>query len=356
MNTGEDRSLNAKNILSRISDYDIYRYYLGYDFQYRKNYLSPFRSSDTRPSFAIMVLRSGQLYHSDFGDSSYKGNCFHFVQQLYGLNFNQALIKINKDFGLGLMGSGNNGSNHYQDIVKQYQEPEKVEFGEPSEVKIHVIPKSFSCEELKYWSEYGINQDDLKEEKIFSIDKLYVNGKFISNYNNEMKFAYLFEDGDESFIKVYSPFSKEYKWISNVPIKRALNLDQLPREGETILITKSKKDKIVLKKLYPEIYEAQKEGTECITEELDNFFEEWYKYKICFFDNDEPGKKANRLLNPKGYGWINIPNQYNEVGVKDPSDLVKYYGIEKGYDVLRGLLVQKGIIKLEGEVYECRSS
>jgi len=347
---GEDKSLTAGNILKLVSEYDIYRLYLGHDFQFKKLYPSPFRQ-ETKGSFGIICTSSGSLRHRDFGNSLYNGNCFHFVEQLFGMNFNQALNKINQDMNLGLIPTISNinremnlNSPEIRDIVRYIGKPE-LTF--KPRATIHVVSKPFSQKELEYWKKYGITKGDLDEERIFSVKDLYVNGILIHpEEDDKMRFAYLFTDEEGvNYIKIYSPFSKDFKWLSNVPVRKVLNLDKLPKINKTIIVIKSKKDKIVLKKIYPDVYEVQKEGTECIPEELDSFFDEYYDNKVCFFDNDEPGKTANKLLNPLGYGWINIPNEYAVHGLKDPSDIIAHFGEEIGYGILKDLLRKKGIIE-----------
>lgn len=347
MVTGIDKTLKIKNILSKITEYDIYRYYLGYDFQYKKLYPSPFRKEE-KGSFCIMIDDYKKLHHYDFGNSMYKGSCFHFVEQLFCMDFNQALNKINSDFNLGLMSTLKVEKSNIPlaDILKEHHAPENVRV---SKSQIKVFTKEFTKDDLEYWKQYGITKEELIAEDVFSVKDLYINGHLIIPKTNEekLRFAYLFKDPDDntkSYIKVYTPLYKEYKWISNVPVTKALNVNLLPRKSKTIIIIKSKKDKLVIKKIHPDVYEVQKEGTECISKELNDFFDEHYDNKVCFFDNDETGKNVNKLLNSRGYGWVNIPNLYRDNGIKDPSDLIKFLGEEQGYEVLKDILKKKGIV------------
>lgn len=336
MVTGSNKTLlNSKNILKKISEYDIYRYYLGYDFTPKKSLISPFRS-ETKGSFNIYYNESGYLRHLDFGDTYYKGNCFQFVQQLYGLDYNNALKKINHDFNLGL-GGYTNSSVDYGSIIKSFSKP--ISYSDESyskRVTIHVQARSFTKSELSYWNQYGMSQQDLEKENIYSVDKLYLNGKYIGNYKDELRFAYLFKDDNKEshYFKIYQPFSENYKWISNVPVKLPLGIKTLPRKSNKLIIAKSKKDKMIIQKIHPDVYEVQKEGPECISEELNNLFDEWYDDKYIFYDNDETGMKASIAMNNLGYKWINIPNEYKELNIKDPGDLLEYFGVEEGMKLL----------------------
>lgn len=347
MVNGSENSLTANNILSRISEYDIYRYYIGHDFTLKKLFPSPFRPEKVG-SFNIFATGNGLLRHKDFGDSYYSGNCFKFVQQMYGLDFNNALIKISKDFGLGI-GVTKDTTVDYGSAIKEYIQSENSSILEESEVeeirdtrvRIHVQAKPFSTEELKYWGRYGITLQDLNANNIYSVDKLYINGRLIRNWTKEFRFAYHYIDGGEEFFKIYSPYSNGYKWISNVPVRKPLNFQKLPQNSPTIIIAKSKKDKMIIEKIHSDVYEVQKEGKEVIAPELDSFFDEFYDQKLCFFDSDETGKRASTELNDLNYGWINIPNEYYALGIKDPGELIEYFGVEDGMKLLEIIIKRK---------------
>ena len=312
--------ITAKELFNKVDPHDVYSYYLGFSPQPRKMYNSPFRR-DTDPSFGL--FQGGKmLMHKDFGDERYCGSCIDFVCQLKGLSYREAIDTIIKDLKVS------------SKSVRRHNEL----FSVKEKTIIQIIDRSFNILDKAYWNKYGISIDDLKSENVFSVKELYINKQKI--FINELCFAYLFVDGDEEFLKIYQPTGKQ-KWLSNVPVKRALHLDKLEHKSDVVTLAKSKKDKLVLKKLITDIYECQKEGTEVISNYLDSYFDANYDRKICFFDNDDPGKRANTALNPLGYEWINIPNNYYREGIKDPSDYVEKYG----YKGLEEMLRRKDIIK-----------
>src|SRR3990172_12448673 len=108
MITGQKRfKLTPENVLMKISEYDIFRYYMT-DTSWKINQvtISPFPRSnggyEKNPSFLI-GNRSGNLYYIDFSDTSKRGDCFTFVKQLYNLlNLDEVLNKIDQDFGLNI--------------------------------------------------------------------------------------------------------------------------------------------------------------------------------------------------------------------------------------------------------------
>lgn len=329
---GEERTISKAKILEKVSEYDIYRYYLGFDFKVKKTYCSPLREGDRNPSFGIFVSRSGELLYKDFG-SNCCGDCIKFVGKLLNIDYFSALRRIDLDLGLGINGA----RKDYEKIIKAFKRPKIISGDLPTQIQI--TPRPFSHSDLSYWEAYGIDKTDLYTESIYAVKHLYINKKQVPV--SELTFAYYYKDhSGADYLKIYSPQAIKYKWVSNVPVKASLGLSSLPKVSDTIIIAKSKKDKIVLKKLLSDVYEVQKEGPEVITPEIDQYFNDHYKQKICFFDNDLAGIQASKALNQLGYGWINIPGSYTLEGIKDPSDLVKAYG----YDALSGLLKSKNIL------------
>lgn len=309
--------MRVNDLMRSIDHLDVYKHYLGYEPLLRKLYLSPFRP-DSNPSFGLFLGTRGDLMYKDFG-AEYTGNCIMFVQQLFGIDYRSAINKIVVD----LKPDRNNV------VIRPVSVREFT--------RIQIISKPFNADDKAYWGAYGISTDDLKRENVYSVKSLFVNKGVV--IVDKLCFAYLFSDDDNEYLKIYQPFGKT-KWLSNVPVKKAFGLDSLEKKSNVVVVAKSKKDKLVLKKLITDVYETQKEGTEVITQEVDAYFNQFYDRKVCFFDSDGPGKAANRLLNPLGYGWINVPNKYLSEGIKDPSDLVKAHG----YGRLEELLREKGLL------------
>src|SRR5688572_857332 len=98
MITGKEREKLSKDaILSKIDDYNIIRFYLGQDFDFKKKFSSPFRESgvDTKPNLCFFPGENGKILFKDFANGK-GGDCFKFVQELFKINFHSALVKIDK--------------------------------------------------------------------------------------------------------------------------------------------------------------------------------------------------------------------------------------------------------------------
>lgn len=334
-------ALSLDHILSKVSDYNIYRYYLEKDFDIgsKKLMTSPFRR-DSSPSFGILVSDvSGLLYHRDFGDDTKRGNCVQFVMQLYNCSYNQALKKIDYDFNLGI--SFEKTSNiSVQDIVKNYKQPDDYEA--LKRTLIQIVPRKFTFKELAYWNQYHITEQELKDNDIYSINRLYINKQVISNYNDNLRFAYLYEEN----LKIYQPESIYYKWITNVPIDHISGLKKLKKKVDSktqdtkLIIEKSKKDEIIAKKFFKDVCSTQNESSVGINNDNILYFKSNWEEVILNYDSDEPGVNACKYYNQFGFKYFNTPKDLLKEGIKDISDFIRIKGIKE----LENLLKNKNLI------------
>jgi len=202
---------------------------------------SPFRQ-ENNPSFLI-GNKNGYLSFIDFADTDKHGDCFSFVQAIHGCSYNDALKLINCDFGLGICGTANIGE--YKKIISSYKQPEECK--EKHSVMIQVITRKFTKEELGYWAKYHVDVQELRDNHIYSIDKMFLNRKRFPLRDSELRFGYLYEG---RYWKIYVPFApKKRKWLSNVPLKLMGGLENLNKEHNTLLC-KSLKDLLVCRKVY----------------------------------------------------------------------------------------------------------
>ncbi len=335
----EKEKLSKEAILSKIDDYNIIKYYLGQDISFKKSYSSPFREkgSDNKPNLRFFCDDDKKIIFKDFANGK-GGDCFKFVQELFRLNFYEALFKIDKDFGLNIQSKPQ--SNNFK--IQLTKKPDSIH----KQIKlIQIVPKSFSQEELEYWKEYHIEEWELKRKNIFSIEKLYINKKLVTNYNKELRFAYLFDD----FLKIYTPFSQEFKWISSCPNDFISGFDDIKykvysgTQDKRLIISKSVKDELVLAKFFKDVCSTQNESSSSINSENMQWIQKGYKPEDVFisYDNDKAGVQAS-LYYTKNYGfnYVNIPKIFIRENIKDWADLVKH----KGLDTMENYLKIKKLI------------
>ena len=327
--------LTVENILSKISEYDIFRFYMPIsDWKLGQATYSPFRDERT-PSFLISV-RGDTIRFIDFGDTSFKGNCFEFVKVLYNIpDFHNTLKKIDVDFDLGF--SSGQSSGGYKKITKKYRQPEVVE---KDRSFIQVKTRAFTHDELAYWNEYYQDIDDLKNNNIFSIEEVYLNKKRIVIPDNQLRFGYLY---DGSW-KIYRPFAnRRWKWMpNNVPITAMDGIDDIKNCDGVAFITKSKKDYMVMKKIYPHCCAVQNEGLGCFSDENVQFLKDNSIKQILSFDSDETGvSNSKKITEMFGFEYCNVPRKFLKEGIKDWADLAKTHGLK----VIEDYLINKNIIQ-----------
>lgn len=326
--------LTPESVLKKISSFDIFRKYMPDTFwKINQATLSPFRK-ENNPSFLI-GNRGGELHFIDFTDTSLRGDCFTFVKQLFHLTMDEVLRKIDQDFGLGISYKGANIGD-YKRIVKEYQQPE--ELGKRYSL-IQAITRKFTKEELDYWALYHQDIDDLRANHIYSIKSLFLNKSKFALKDDELRFGYLYNSGHW---KIYRPYAnKKVKWIpNNVPITTMEGLENL-KGSEFALITKSKKDYMVLRKALDPVCAVQNEGLACFSAENVFVLKSETQRQILSFDSDEPGvKNSQQITQIFGFDYCNVPRVYLKEGIKDWADLAKAHGLE----VIREILKKKGLM------------
>jgi hypothetical protein len=323
-------ALTPETILNKISDFDIFRYYIP-DKCWKLNeaICSPIRK-DENPSFRV-TNKGGNIHFYDFGNDV-GGDAFTFVKLMFGLSLDEALAKIDRDFGLGISCRENEGD--YKAIVSQYKQPESI--GKRYSI-IQVVTRKFTEEELEYWKAYHITLEDLRANRIYSIKEVYLNKKRYNIPADELRFGYLFPSG--GWWKIYKPnASKKTKWISNVPLTTAYGLENLSADNNT-LIVKSLKDYLLCRKVYPYVCQVQNESIAAFNEESVSYIKEHSKEVYLGYDSDQSGKSASFLVT-KAFGWkhINTPDRLLPE-TKDFAD----WGKSEGLEVIRKHFEQKGL-------------
>lgn len=326
--TKEYRKFPHEKILEQINSYDVFSKY--FEFEIGKLYNSPFRR-DSSPSFNIFKGSDGQFYWKDFGYIG--GDCVNFIQELFGLTYYQACEKVKNDLLLDNTTTYLASNKSNKSIVNR------------KEFNIKFLPREFNKLELEYWQQYGISKQDLIDNEIWVAEKLFINSKQQYLKANELKFIYRFtKDGQQEAKKIYTPNSENYKWFGSCSSYQIEGLNQLPFKSDSVVIQKSRKDKICTSKIFSDVISTQNENYKNITDELTNFLDLHYKKKYIFWDSDGVGVEQCKKLNEKGYLYLNIPKKiHEETGCKDISDVISYYGQEEGYTIIAEEMDKKGI-------------
>lgn len=322
-------NLTMESILERVDPLQIYEKYMPHrNWELNEVCISPFPKSDgsieRNPSFLI-GNKKGYISHILFSNNEYNGDCFSFVKQLYSLStLDDVLRMIDRDFKLGISDN----------------KPIKSKIRTPTEKKItkrntliQVITRSLTKEELKYWNMYHLDKQDLRD--IYGIKKLYLNKKLFTFPDNELKFGYFYPEG--GWWKIYRPFaSKKEKWVPNNVPAHALDYKENIKNCDLAFINKSRKDTLVIQKLYSCSIGVQNESTGCFTPENIEYIKFNSKRQVLSFDADEAGvKNSLKITKLYNFGYINVPKKYLFEGLKDWSDLAKTHGLQEVEKILK---------------------
>ena len=325
--------LSAEEILKKLTPYDLFRKYFG-DFKINEVCYNHLRGErDGTPSFVI-GNRYGDLLMHDFSNPSFCGNAFQLIQQIYQCSYDEALKIIDKDFNLGIL-SGELGIE-YKKITSQYKQPEEV--GKRYSL-IQVVTRKFTEEELEWWAKFYQTIDDLRREHIYSIKEVYLNKKRYSIPDDELRFGYFFLEG--GFWKIYKPNSeKKNKWISNVPLITLEGKENI-KGCDIAFITKSRKDRLVLQRVYSCVCSTQNENLSSFSGEDIQFIKSNSRRQILMFDSDNAGVAASQEITQLfGFDYCNVPRKYLAEGINDWAGLAEKYGL----DIIKQILKEKNIL------------
>jgi hypothetical protein len=314
-----DIDLSLDSILEKVTEYDIYSYYIGSSFKLGTVMSSPFRQ-DRNPSFGIFKSNKySTLLYKDYGTGN-TGNCVQFVQELFNISYRESLIKIIGD----LINNNLRRTVEGITIKEDYESVSTI---------ISVKKKNFCKTDDDYWSQYGLLRDDLRHFNVFPIHYYWINEIVQPWAYNEANPGYAYEIYNK--YKIYKPLSpKKYKWINNCGACDIQGFEQLPNLGDLLIITKALKDVMVLYKLGYNAVAPQGENHSIPKDVMDNLFYRFTKI-IVFYDNDEAGVKgANKIATKYNLSTIFIP----EGSSKDISDYRRDMGEEKTITLMKELI------------------
>ena len=302
-------------ILSKVSEYDIYQAYIG-NFKVGMIYNSPFRK-DKNPSFGCYYSRTTkQLMFKDHGTGDC-GNVVKFVSLLTGLtNYSDILnnivnkLKITNDMQLG--------------SSKQYI-PSK-------ETVIGVIRQNFTDIDINYWAQFHISLNTLKKFNVDSI-KYYLNNGIVKGIYKDNNPMYAYKVYNH--FKIYRPLADKYtKWRSNLNTNDVQGFKQLPKTGDTLIITKSLKDVMCLYEMGINAVSPNSESSWLPDKALESILKRFKTVLICF-DRDVAGMKNMRKLSLKtGLNCIIMPKRFS---AKDISDAIKV----NGFDIVKKYIYEE---------------
>ena len=330
----------AKEILSTISEKDIYEFYFRHSIKEGRLYECPFHK-DKDPSLGFKLMPSTVLIHRCFGCGQ-RGNVFSFVSKLLNLSYWDTIKQINRDFQL---------IEQALPVSKDVElKRESIGFTTQSNTKIYPVLQNFTNTDYQYWSSYGIPLSLLLEYNISSCKQVFVKKKedlvlFAEYSKTNPIYCYKIDDT----YKIYRPLqpTKVGKWLSTTRAKDIQGMKQLPSNGKLLIITSSMKDLLVLKLLGYNAIALGGEGNRIPAKILD-YLRDCFEDILIFYDNDEAGIKYGQKLSEEiETEYIYIPVEYSDT--KDISDYTKKYSLKQAGCLLNKLINEHNERRERGE-------
>jgi len=309
--------LHTDVILSKITEYDIFVYYIPSFKSLGKKFRSELRE-DNSPTVSIIAFNNKLLY-KDFGNPDHTFNCFNYVKYKYGCSFIDALRIIDCDFNLRLA-----SKKEVINFTMGYMGYRQI--NTPKYIKQNIIigkkKRNWTKQDATFWSKYLVSKKLLTMFAIEPISHYWVNNNRFTC--KSITYAFRFNNR----YKIYSPYEIDRKWISNTKKTDIQGYKQLPKKGERLILTSSLKDVLCL---YVAGYnsialqsEMQLPNEKLILELKNRFNKIDILYDNDFDKENNPGQTmAKKICDLYGLNNICLPN---ELETKDPSDLVHKTG------------------------------
>jgi len=300
-------TMSLRDLLEKVSDYDIYSYYLG-SIKPKKLINSPLRPDDKIPSFAIFPTNDGTLLFKDHG-TGVAGNALKFLKLYKDIDtreeLERELLKIVKWV---------NPSQTTRKAVRMAE-------NSPSELNFGIVRQPFTEVDKQYWKQFHISMNTLKKFDVFSIKYFLCNDVVRGVYKNDSPmYAYKVD----SRFKIYRPLASKYtKWRTNLNNTNIQGYAQLPPFGNLLIITKSLKDVMCLYEMGIAAVSPSSETTFLPDDVLESL-KQRFKHIIILYDRDVAGVKNARQYS-KQYG-LDAIFVHKKFKAKDVSDAVKANG------------------------------
>lgn len=311
-------NISLKVLYAKYSQADIASFYLHIK-ELPTVISSPLRQ-DRHPSMAFTTTASGDIVWQDFATGE-KGNLMGLLLQMYKRKLPELISMIIQDMDTNYASS--------------YNKRLSVKVRQKSSFTLKSVARAWEPYDFEYWQSYGIPKNWLLKADIYPISFfMIVSIDGITTLFKADKYAYTFIERKDGIVteKIYQPFNKNgMKWRSSHD-KSVWDLwTKLPKKGDKIIITSSRKDALCIwaNTGIPATC-PQSENTELkkhVVEQLKARFKEVFVlYDNDFKNADNIGRiDGKRLADSCGLKQIEIPEGLQS---KDPSDLYKNHGKE----------------------------
>lgn len=312
-------SLTKENVLGKVSEEDIFAYYIRSFTELGKPFCSELRE-DSKPSCSVYYsVSANRVLYRDFA-KNLNIDCFSYIQLKYKCTFVEALNIINNDLNLKLGFRAKRIENMMPIMpIRESSAPKEKQY---SRIEVGIREWNDSSDK-EYWEQYGITAKTLNQFGVFPLTWFAINEICIYESRDGSNPIYGYHFGGGKW-KIYRPKSVS-KWFGNCSNDIVQGYKQLPEEGRLLIITKSLKDVMALKVAGYDAIAPQSETSLLRKSLVEDLLKKW-RYIVMLFDSDETGISQSELYY-KLYKIPSISLPSNAKG-KDYTDIVKNHGID----------------------------
>lgn len=301
-NTSNVFKVTRKQVLDLTTEYDVFCQYMGFKPIVGNLYTSPLRK-DFNASFGLFYATNGHLLFKDFGTGE-SGNCFKFASLMDKTSIEQI----------------------YKDLYRQYSSKKikktpKAEIPQRKLDSIEIVVEKtpFTKAGLEFWTSFGITESTLNHFNVSQAKKVWSNGR-LYGYGTEKNPIFNYEVFDKN--KIYRPYNKD-RFYSNCTSFDIQGWEQLDYSKDTVIITKSLKDLMLLHELGYTAVAPNGEGHN-IPEKAIKELRKNFDNVIIWYDKDPGGIKGVRKLLKQypDFGFAFTPTKQQ----KDITDYYKEHG------------------------------
>jgi hypothetical protein len=274
-------------------------------------FCSPYRNDSTPTCSVWRAPGNDRLYYMDWAVFDEPLDIYELYMHVYSVDS----FKEASDGIWDMMTSESSSRTALQRISE-------IRSKSSDETKVTAVPRSWSKEDVAWWSSFGITKETLIHFNVQPVQSVFLGQDIIYNYiQNVVKPGYVYTFNEA--IKVYFPH-RNYNRFYHDSGKIVQGWDQLPAEGDFVVVTKSLKDVMLLHELG---ISAVAPMSESILLDQDSVasLKKRFQHVVVLMDNDHAGIVALRKYKVQGLRILMLSRHWS----KDISDFYLKYGVNK---------------------------
>lgn len=308
-----ENSLSEYLLTKMFGELSLLKYYFP-EFDGLGLYQSNIRDNDIKTRSLSITYKKERLIISDFGTVHIGLTIYEYIGLLLGLDKKQVLSRVARDFGL----------TEKPDCLPTLY---KNEFEDNGEKSIKTKRREWNRVDKMFWGDsYNINFNDilpiLKQYDVRPLSHFWINKYEFKVPEFNPSYCYWL---NVKYKKIYSPYNDRFKWSGNIPKNLVFGLQQLPRNGELLLLESSMKDTMFDKIVGITALPLNSETT-FIPKHVLQHLRLRFKKIVLHLNNDKAGIEMSKKFSQE----YNLPYFVNpKDSPKDSSDFIKKHGLRE---------------------------